>query len=258
MIYGKLPIVMLSTLASQADGTTECAIASYILAHAGDSGEWSIARAARECHVSVSSVSRFCRSIGLSDFAELRMLMNGEERRFVPDSGAMEAQTRGEATFRAIRDGLDRLQASVDYGGIERLCRRMDACEDIYLLGLLKAGTAAQCLQADLLLQGRRTICKVPFAQQLDCLRRAGRRDMVVIFSYSGIFFDYLQGAVPDGLRQAYVAFVTGARDVPEHACVDQVISFDSTLDQASHPFQLQAVARLIAQEYAFLHREKA
>jgi len=40
--------------------------------------------------------------------------------------------------------------------------------------------------------------------------------------------------------------------------CVDQVITFDSSLNQASHPFQMQALARIIAQEYAMMRAKKA
>lgn len=107
-----------------------------------------------------------------------------------------------------------------------------------------------------MLLLGKKTVCKLAFAQQLQCLERATQRDLILIFSYSGIYFDYLHGRIPQGLRAAHVVFITGAREMKTPDCVDQLIAFDSALDQASHPFQLQAVARLIAQEYAFLKEE--
>lgn len=258
MIYGKLPIVLLSTMASQADDTTECRIAGYLLSRAGSTHNLSIAQAAQDCHVSVSSVSRFCRSIGLSDFGELRELTQRAAWCFELDSRAEQPEQRACETFRAIEDGLARLERSIDCREIERLCRKMDLCEHIFLIGLLKAGTAAQCLQADLLLQGKKTVCKLPFAQQIACLEQAGERDMIVIFSYSGVYFDYLRGQIPPGLRRAYVAFITGAQEMQAQSCINQMITFDSSLNQASHPFQMQAISRLIAQEYAWQHRRQA
>ena len=257
MIYGKLPIVLLSTLASQADDTTECRIASFILQHGQEAARMSIAQMAESCHVSLSSVSRFCRSIGLGDYAELRALISEWDRRFLPDSHSDSAQMRMEETIRLIGEGLDRLRGSLSMEQIAGLCRKIDAYERVYLLGLLKAGTAAQALQADLTLMGKHTVCKVAFAQQLECLEQATRRDLILIFSYSGIYFDYLTGRIPQGLSRAHVVFITGAKGMQAGGCIDQVIAFDSSLNQASHPFQMQALARIIAQEYAVMQAEK-
>lgn len=251
MIYGKLPIVLLSTLASQADGTKECNIAHYILSHPAEAAELSIVELAERCHVSVSSLSRFCREIGLSDFAELRGL------RFSRVSDAPDAASRAGELFAAMRGGLDRIEASVDMEQIAALCRKIDAYERVAIFGLLKAGMAAQSLQADLLLQGKVTACKLQLAQQLEYMERADERDLILIFSYSGIYFDYLNQCIPQGLRQAHVVFITGAGKMPGLPCVNQVIAFDSALDQVSHPFQMQAMAVLIAQEYAWQRRAR-
>ena len=72
MIYGKLPIILLSAMASEADGSKEYQIAYYILSNRREAASLSIVALAERCHVSVSSISRFCRSLGLADFAELR------------------------------------------------------------------------------------------------------------------------------------------------------------------------------------------
>lgn len=253
MIYGKLPIVLLSALASQADDTTECRIATYILRNEQEAACLNIVQLAEKCHVSVSSISRFCRSIGLGDYAELRALISEWDRFFIPDSLDDRPAARMDETFRLVHEGIERLHRSIDPEQIRILGRKIDAYEHIYLLGLLKAGTAAQALQADLLLLGKNTVCKVAFAQQLECMRQATYRDLILIFSYSGIYFDYLTGPMPQGLSRAHVVLITGNKNVSPHACVDQVIAFDSMMDQASHPFQMQAVARLIAQEYAFI-----
>lgn len=255
MIYGKLPIVLLSTLASQADGTKECNIAHYILSHPAEAADLSIVELAERCHVSVSSLSRFCREIGLNDYAELRELMQGTDSRFSRVSDAPEAKMRAGELFAAMRGSLDRIEASVDMDQIAALCRKIDAYERVAIFGLLKAGMAAQSLQADLLLQGKMTACKLLFAQQLEYLERADERDLILIFSYSGIYFDYLNHCIPQGLRRAHVVFITGAERMPELPCVNQMIAFDSALDQVSHPFQMQAIAALIAQEYAWQRR---
>ena len=257
MIYGKLPIVLLSTLATQADGTMECNIAHFILENPQRAARMTIVEMAAQCHTSVSSLSRFCRDIGLCDFAELKALLHGAQRHFDLGERPDHAGERLHATMQAIRDGLDAFERSIDMEQIALLCRKIAAYERVAVFGLLKAGTAAQCLQADLLLLGKTVVCKLPFAQQIDYMERATQRDLIVIFSYSGIYFDYLHRRIPAGLHRAHVALITGAQGLRAEGCVDQVIAFGSSLDQASHPFQMQAAARVIAKEYGWQQAER-
>ena len=76
MIYSKLPVVFLSTIASERNGSTNCMIASYILDHLNEVQNMGIRDIAEKCHVAMSSISRFCKEIGLRDYAELKELLN--------------------------------------------------------------------------------------------------------------------------------------------------------------------------------------
>lgn len=66
MIYDKLPIVFLSTITSEKNGSTNCVIATYILEHLKEMQNMGIKDIAKRCNVAVSSISRFCKEIGLS------------------------------------------------------------------------------------------------------------------------------------------------------------------------------------------------
>ena len=61
MIYDKLPIVFLSTIASEKKDSTNSQIASYILDHLDQVQNMGIKEMAEACHVAVSSISRFCK-----------------------------------------------------------------------------------------------------------------------------------------------------------------------------------------------------
>lgn len=257
MIYGKLPVILLAVMASQEDGTKEYAIAHTILSNPHQVTGLTIVELAERCHVSVSSISRFCRTLGLSDFAELRKLIGQADWHFTPASRAPSTEERKTDAIRLMHSSIDRAALSIDMRQISLLCRKIAAYERVALFGLLKAGTAAQCLQADLLLQGKMTVCKMPLAQQIEYMEQAGERDLILIFSYSGIYFDYLNQHMPKGLRKAHVVFIAGVRDAPS-PCINQLISFDSDLTQASHPVQMQMIAALIAQEYAWQRDARA
>ncbi len=71
MLYGKIPVALLSAMASEKNHSTNSVIAAYMLTHREQLPHMKIQQLAAVCHVSVSSVSRFCREIGLQDFSEL-------------------------------------------------------------------------------------------------------------------------------------------------------------------------------------------
>ena len=71
--YEKLPIVLLSELASGREDSYNCRIASWLLGHLGE--QVSAKEIAQACFVSISAVSRFCKDIGLEDFYALRELL---------------------------------------------------------------------------------------------------------------------------------------------------------------------------------------
>ena len=75
MYYGKLPILLLAQLSASSPNSTNSQIASYILNHLEEVRDSSIRDLASKCYVSLSSISRFCRDMGLNDFAELRELI---------------------------------------------------------------------------------------------------------------------------------------------------------------------------------------
>ena len=69
MITPKLPVVLLSYIASNDEDSVNCRIANHILDHLSGLKETTISELAKQCYVSVSSISRFCREIGFEDFS---------------------------------------------------------------------------------------------------------------------------------------------------------------------------------------------
>ena len=63
--YGKLPIVLLSETASGKEDSYNCRIAAWLLGHLGEN--ITAEQIAKECFVSKSAVSRFCREVGFED-----------------------------------------------------------------------------------------------------------------------------------------------------------------------------------------------
>ena len=255
MIYGKLPIVFLSTIASEKKDSTNSQIASHILDHLYDLQNIGIKDMASERNVAVSSISRFCKEIGLRDFAELKELLLSTDLYFEEQSHSLSSQERLSDYSKKVKESIDMVEKSIDMTLIIDLCRDIQKYQRVGIFGLLKAGSVALNLQGDLLMLGKQVYTNVSYTQQMQYILSADRNDLIIIFSYTGSYFDYQElRALKRQLESPKIWFIT-SEIKQESSFVDHVITSSSLQDQNSHPYQLQFIAGLIAQEYSRLHK---
>ena len=259
MYYHKLPIVILSEMVScRADSITGH-IAAYILGHLEEVRTSSIRELAAKAHVSASSISRFCREIGLSDYNELKELAQHTTLDFEICSFADTPPQRKDEYIDAVEDSLERVRRSIDMEKLRQLCLDIRSYRRVAVFGVLKAEGVAMNLQTDLMLQGKTVVTKLPFSEQIDYLENASADDLIIIFSFTGIYFSY---GLPETFKKPHrkrpkIWFITSDPAAASSKLYDGVIWFESAQNQASHPYQLQLVASLIGQRYAHLQREE-
>lgn len=245
MIYPKLPIVFLSTIASEKADSTNSQIASYLLDHLDEVKDMGIKEMASQCHVAISSISRFCKEIGLRDYVELRELLTGTELYFEESSPADYSKQ--------VQACIEQVASSIDIKAIQELCQSIKKHDQVAIFGLLKAGSVALNLQVDLLMLGKQVYTQIAYANQMEYLFQATDQDLIIIFSYTGTYFnDEELRSRKKKLKDPEIWMITSTnKTYPDY--IDHVILFDSKQDQLSHPYQLQFIAGLIAQEYARL-----
>lgn len=251
MLYDKLPIVFLSTLASEKKDSTNSQIASYLLNHLEEIKDIGIQDMAKECHVAMSSISRFCKEIGLHDFNELRELLVSTNMNFEQNSLSSSGGERLKAYSLKVKESIEMVEYSIDIKQIDLLCQEIKRYEKVAAFGLLKAGTIAFNLQTDLLMLGKQIYSNISYKQQLQYILSSTKEDLIIIFSYTGCYFDYPDlRALKNKLNAPQIWLISSKQETyPEF--IDHVITFDSLQDQNSHPYQLQFIAGLIGQEYA-------
>ena len=100
-----LMIILLSTLNGEPKDSNNYRIAKYIIEHIHEMENCTLSELAAKCYVSNSSISRFCRDIGLGDFNELRTQRakswekaKGLERELAPGSCLLAPPARIELT----------------------------------------------------------------------------------------------------------------------------------------------------------------
>ena len=251
MIYDKLPVALLSVLATEREGTTNAVIARYLVTHADRLQDLSVKGVATACSVGVGSVSRFCRDAGFSGFEELRSALAAAGRSFepMPGEGPFSARAKGHAEL--VGDALRRVAVTIDQRSLGLLVDDLASHERVFACGMLKAQAAAVDLQVDLLMLGRYVETSVSYADQLARIAKAGRDELVVVFSYTGSYFDAtdFSGALAR-VDRPRIWVVAGERR-PQPAYVYGCLAFESDGSQLAHPFQLEMAAALISQEYA-------
>lgn len=251
--YGKLPIVLLSEMAAGREDSYNCRIAAWLLARLGR--RVSVDEIAGECFVSRSAVSRFCRDIGLEDFSELRELMAASGKTFERIGAELPPEARGPALARRAALSMEKAAASLDPGEVARLAGEIVRARRVACFGLLKAEAAALSLQSDLVMLGRSAVTKVAFREQMEYLSAAGADDLILVFSYRGVYFDYdLPRGILRGAPRLWM--ITGSQDAEARLRAlgiraAGVIAFASDQDFASHPYQLLTAAGIIAQAVA-------
>ena len=168
MLCGKLPIVFLSTLASEKKDSTNSQIATYLLNHLDDIKDIGIQEMAKECSVAMSSISRFCKEIGLNDFNELKelliMILFLVSWQY---SSSSKAKNRLEEYSLKVKESITMVEKSIDIQQIDALCKEIQKYQQVGIFGLLKAGAVAFNLQSDLLMLGKQTYSHISYKQQL-------------------------------------------------------------------------------------------
>ena len=249
MIYEKLPVVLLSTLAAEKNQTTNSQIAAYILSHREEIKAMGIQELAERCHVGTGSISRFCRDVGFRDYSELRRLLEGTSYRFetVQENGRASVDKWTDELVRALR----KVQVSLDLGRVQALCDDLRKYEKISAYGMLKAESAAINLQADMLMLGRQVRTSVAYADQISQILEAGKDELIIIFSYTGSYFEYQDFRIREKhLALPKIWMICGSKKAKPWF-VNDVIRFDSDQEQLSHPYQLEMAESIIAQMYA-------
>lgn len=244
MIYEKLPVVLFSALSTYREDETNHVIATYILNHIDEVKDFGIKDLAQSCHVGTGSISRFCREIGFNNFAELKKSLHDstsyDDSHFSPLSLSDH-----------INQAINIAAASIDRKQIYKLIKDIQAYDHIYAFGLLKAQNAANDFVVDMHMLGVEVRTSVSYASQIDTMMNVNEKDLVIVFSYTGTYFDaHIWRKERKILEQAKIWMIMGGQH-EQPSFVDEVIRFDSSLDQRSHPYQLEYIANLITETYA-------
>lgn len=159
-------------------------IADYLLHHIGEIDHLSTSYLAKQCHVSKSAISRFCKTIGLEDFLDLQLMLRSSH--YLLEMSAFSYPF--EQYVKDIKNNMTLLSAVSTSELITDLYRY----QSVSVMGHMQSHLAASNLQYSLSQFGRFVRCSDQIQEQKEMILQARNQDLIIIFSASGKFLERL------------------------------------------------------------------
>ena len=248
----KLSFILLALLNNEKKDSIDFIIAKYILENVDDLRHISIVELSQACHVSKSTISRFCRKIGLEDFSEIKHELYNVN--FYRDSKFHFELNNGDDSYLLkVANQITKLHNYLDYNKINQLVKDIYKYPRVITVGHMQSQLAAFHLQEELFISRKITFCPSLYNLQLDYFKDCTKDDLIIVFSNEGGFFEkvFMRKLKINELKDPKIYFITSNNKVQYYDYTDEVILVPDNDDFISHPMQFNLVSNVIAQAYA-------
>ncbi len=259
-----LMIILSSAINSEPIDSNNYKIAKYIIEHIHELEDITLTELAKNCYVSNSSISRFCRAIGFKDFNTLKIQVArfASENKYAKEKFQFKPfndQSVCQSYILSVIDNLNHLyQPSLDKE-IQQLVNDIAHYQKIAAFGYLQSENIALNMQYDLRTNNKIIFSCIKFVDQVEYIQKADKNTLIIIFSESGTYFDRVfQRTKPfkNTKDKPKICMITANANL-SLPYVDQMITCHSRNDYASHPYPLGVIADLICIQYARLAQER-
>lgn len=248
----KLSFILLALLNNEKKDSIDFIIAKYILENVDNLQHISIMDLSNACHVSKSTISRFCRKIGLEDFSEIKHELYNVD--FYRDSKfCFELNNSDDSYLLKVANQITKLHNYLDYDKINQLVKDIYEYPRVITVGHMQSQLAAFNLQEELFVSRKVTFCPSLYNLQLDYFKNCTKDDLIIVFSNEGGFFEkiFMRKLKINELKDAKIYFITSNKRVKYYEYTNEVILVPDNNDFISHPTQFNLVSNVIALAYA-------
>jgi len=184
--------------------------------------EMTISELATSCGTSVASVVRFCRAVGASGYAELRMSLAAELGRESAQFGAGFTLGAEIARTDSLEDmaskvaslemlAIEETVASLDFKALKRVVSALEKAQRILLFGIGASHFVAQDLHHKLLRIGRNAFLLSDAHEAWTSALLSSRQTVAIGFSHSGSTADTVRFLDLARANRAITVAITGA-----------------------------------------------
>lgn len=252
-----LSIMLYSIVNSDTVDSNDAIIAKHVLKNMYDLVDCSIVDLANQCYVSTSSVSRFCRRLGLNDFSELKMqiasyygLKGYYKYRF--DYENYEKDNYLESYIDSVSSNIMLLKQTIDEQIINELVEDLQKYQKVATFGFMQAGNVAMNLQYDLFKSNKIIYSNVNYNEHVKYIENATSDDLIIIFSHSGSYFKRLfprMNPFKNKSNKPKIYMITSSK--LENNDVDRYIRYPKSQEVVMHPYGMEVIAGAVACKYA-------
>lgn len=226
-----------TTIQSQIDGYPPSMrrVADAILERPQIVLEQTITRLAQTCETSETSVVRFCRTLGFTGYAPMRIEMAtelaSETARFGSEAGYGSDITRTDTVAETVAKisaseivGIQETAANIDLPALERIAERIAAARSVVAFGVAASNAGARDLAQKLLRIGITAISLADAHEALVPATLLGSDGVAVAFSHSGRTREtiaFLRAARAGG---AFTVAITNAQATPLESQADATL----------------------------------
>lgn len=259
ILYNRLLIVINDNSAD----STWYHIAMTMLLHMSELSELGINELAALCCVSKSTISKFIRTLGYTDYGEFRAAAQVEEKKYsLPFSFNQNligyiAEHSTDDYFRIVLRDLEETYRSLDWDALDRLVRDIASHPKVGAFGLMFSETAAIDLQIKLYHVQKFIITQMDDQKQMEYIRRAQEDTLVIIFSDSGQYLDRYCGHIGDfvdklefATTRARIVLITANEKMVRDPRVAYSLLYRRTTGLRTHRMTYQLLTDLITYRY--------
>lgn len=233
---------------------SERKIADYVLEHQQETQYISITDLSAECEVAVSTVSLFCRKLGLAGFNDFKL----ELARAALSAGPQASRPSGEITredspgqvmdkvLHTAQDALNNAYHMLSETSLERAVDLIQGAGQVICLGQGNHAVVALAAWAQFSTTSPKFKTIQDSHMQTVVLSTLSPEDAVLYFSYSGATHEVLEAAEVIRERGAKLILVTRYLNSPASAYADTVL----LCGPDEQPARFGSTAALIAQLY--------
>ena len=234
------------------EDSSDYRIAYYLLQNCYVVNSISIQDVAKNCYVSKSTVSRFCRQIGYRDYQEMNQAMY---QAFLRDEHVkFRRYTQHPADFYMdeVQECLSNVREFATPSLIGSVVWDIMTYKRVGLLGKMQSHSVAIDLKHDLLVSHK--VCTAPLLpeNQLAFIENSGEDTFLLVISCSGTYFrGFITEATFSGKKRPQVTLLTNNPEMENHPAYNKVIVIPTQDTYAKHPLALKLFCNLIAINYS-------
>lgn len=172
--------------------TAYTVVAKYIITHLDQVVEMKLEELAEACYVAPSTISRFCRNFGYSNYTQFRLILQKSIFDAQKRKAAVRFPLKKYSSYREqlvdyshmIGQGLLDFTENVDIQQLEKFAQLLREYEDILFVDISYALMYAHNLQASLAIQNKFIKCYMSQDRQIGAMKLLKQNSLIVAFAY--------------------------------------------------------------------------